>query len=330
MYRIIPPPPGPNTRCTTLEPPHADNLLLPYEYADRLEDDFGSITYQWVNGAGFKIFFSVLDLSTPQELMLKVDAQSISLMHMMIGSCSFLSENEEERQLKEDGYALFHIPKGCHSLKFPAGKHVLAQIDIEAAVVERLSCSCFAVFDVWERYEEKEDRLYASCIITMSNRLVEMLIRLLYNQADESIRDLNQQARVLDILAMYAEDAAGIYDEDNRPAPGGFSFSREDTIAVRRARELQAQMAGEELSLKDIARMVNMHVKKLQAGFKMLFGQSVGELTTLERIEKAKRLLSGTELSVTDIAYETGYCNASAFIRAFRRLVGVTPAAYRK
>ena len=47
------------------------------------------------------------------------------------------------------------------------------------------------------------------------------------------------------------------------------------------------------------------------------------------RHEKACALLEAGELSITQIAYELGYSDASNFTRAFRRRAGMSPAAYR-
>lgn len=48
------------------------------------------------------------------------------------------------------------------------------------------------------------------------------------------------------------------------------------------------------------------------------------------RIDKAKKLLLATGLSVKAIAYEVGYENVSFFVRLFRTQVGQTPAQWRK
>ena len=48
------------------------------------------------------------------------------------------------------------------------------------------------------------------------------------------------------------------------------------------------------------------------------------------RVEKAKGLLSGSTLSMAEIAEQVGYARQHEFARAFRREVGCTPSAYRR
>jgi transcriptional regulator GlxA family with amidase domain len=48
------------------------------------------------------------------------------------------------------------------------------------------------------------------------------------------------------------------------------------------------------------------------------------------RVDKAKKLLLATDLSIKAIAYEVGYENVSFFVRVFKAQVGLTPAQWRK
>ena len=48
------------------------------------------------------------------------------------------------------------------------------------------------------------------------------------------------------------------------------------------------------------------------------------------RIEEAKQLLETDAMPLDDVAAQVGYSEPSAFRHLFRRLVGVTPSAYRR
>ena len=45
----------------------------------------------------------------------------------------------------------------------------------------------------------------------------------------------------------------------------------------------------------------------------------------LNREEKSKELLMGTEMSVTEVAYAAGFSDSSYFIQCFRKYEGITP-----
>ena len=61
-----------------------------------------------------------------------------------------------------------------------------------------------------------------------------------------------------------------------------------------------------------------------------MVGQSPMHYLMQWRMQFASRLLSETTLNMAAIALETGYESEAAFSRAFKRLVGAPPAAWRK
>lgn len=59
-------------------------------------------------------------------------------------------------------------------------------------------------------------------------------------------------------------------------------------------------------------------------------GHSAGELIRHRRLLDAKRLLLHSDMSVSEIGYETGFHDPSYFGRFFRRETGSTPAEFRQ
>ncbi len=42
------------------------------------------------------------------------------------------------------------------------------------------------------------------------------------------------------------------------------------------------------------------------------------------------KLLPDSEISITDIAYQTGFSSSQSFSKVFKKYTGVTPSRYRK
>lgn len=64
--------------------------------------------------------------------------------------------------------------------------------------------------------------------------------------------------------------------------------------------------------------------------FRRATGLSPIEYVQVLRIEEAKHLIEATDMPLDDIAAEVGYAEPSSFRRLFRRMVGLTPSAYRR
>ena len=84
------------------------------------------------------------------------------------------------------------------------------------------------------------------------------------------------------------------------------------------------------LQVEEVARYAGMSVSALESKFRKLTNDSVYNYLIRLRMEHAKRLLTETTYSVTDIAAQCGYENLFYFCSAFKKNTGVTPTAYRR
>ncbi|MEW6131046.1 MAG: AraC family transcriptional regulator [Acidobacteriota bacterium] len=85
-----------------------------------------------------------------------------------------------------------------------------------------------------------------------------------------------------------------------------------------------------DLSLRELAEIAGLSVSH----FKNLFRESVGltahQYLIRRRVERAKTLLTDGKLSISQIAFETGFAHQSHLARHMRRLLGVSPKALRR
>ncbi|MGB7624507.1 MAG: helix-turn-helix transcriptional regulator, partial [Terriglobia bacterium] len=83
------------------------------------------------------------------------------------------------------------------------------------------------------------------------------------------------------------------------------------------------------IRVRDAARLSGMSNSHLMCFFKQTTGQSFLAYVTHFRIAKAQTLLATTDLSISEIGQEVGFCDQSHFGLAFRKLLGTTPLAFR-
>jgi hypothetical protein len=85
------------------------------------------------------------------------------------------------------------------------------------------------------------------------------------------------------------------------------------------------------LSLKVISENLNVHPSYLSREFSKYFDDlSFGDYIRKLRIEKATTLLTGSQHSLAEIAYITGFSDQSHFNRIFKKNIGITPSQYRR
>lgn len=86
----------------------------------------------------------------------------------------------------------------------------------------------------------------------------------------------------------------------------------------------------EELPVERIAAAVNLSPSHFSRQFRSSTGFSPHEYIVLHRIDRAKVLLHGSDLTVGEIAYRVGYRSEVNFITSFTNKVGVSPANFRR
>ena len=94
-------------------------------------------------------------------------------------------------------------------------------------------------------------------------------------------------------------------------------------------RYLQEHLA-EDISLSVLAEQFHLNPQYISQLFKSEIG--VGFLTYLTniRMEKAKKLLLSTSLSIAEVAEQSGYGDYRVFTKVFKKTEGSTPSQYRR
>lgn len=98
---------------------------------------------------------------------------------------------------------------------------------------------------------------------------------------------------------------------------------------VRQAIAYMQENYDRDIRLQDIAGAANVHPSYLQRLFKRQAGQPVTAYLTAHRMERAKMLLSHTDIQIADICEYVGVASRSYFHALFKRHTGMTPVEYR-
>ena len=100
-------------------------------------------------------------------------------------------------------------------------------------------------------------------------------------------------------------------------------------MITRAQRYAQEHFRDPDISLLSTARHVGMSAAYFSTVFSQTTGRSFIAYLTALRIEKAKELLTATNMKLSDIALEIGFSEPNYFSHVFRKAVGMTPKEYR-
>ncbi|MGC3995816.1 MAG: helix-turn-helix transcriptional regulator [Propionicimonas sp.] len=102
-----------------------------------------------------------------------------------------------------------------------------------------------------------------------------------------------------------------------------------DLARLRRARDLIDRDYARPLDVAEIARTALMSPAHFTRRFRAAYGETPYSYLMTRRIERAKALLRGGDLTVTEVCLAVGCSSLGSFSARFTELVGETPTAYR-
>jgi transcriptional regulator GlxA family with amidase domain len=96
-----------------------------------------------------------------------------------------------------------------------------------------------------------------------------------------------------------------------------------------RAKDRMDAASHEEWPVRRLARVSGVSEAHFARSFKEAFGVPPHRYLLTRRIERATTLLRDTDLSITEIAFQTGWGSLGTFGRTFRDVTGESPGAIR-
>jgi two-component system response regulator YesN len=107
------------------------------------------------------------------------------------------------------------------------------------------------------------------------------------------------------------------------------SSQRQDAVQAA-INFIQENYQRPDISLQEVADVVNLSQSHLSSQFKSRTGTSYVKYLTTLRMDEAKKLLRTTDQSISSIAEVVGYPNTTNFYRHFQKDTKMTPAVYRQ
>ena len=104
---------------------------------------------------------------------------------------------------------------------------------------------------------------------------------------------------------------------------------QEERIINSITRFIQEHLA-EEISLSVLSEEFHMNPQYISQLFKNEIGVGFLAYLTSIRMEKAKKLLLSTSLSIGEVAEQSGYGDYRVFTKVFKKSEGITPSQYRR
>ena len=151
----------------------------------------------------------------------------------------------------------------------------------------------------------------------------EQLARVYAAEIDKSESKITSQIRKKIILLQFIHELwkKGFIVENDTTG--------RNTVEKEMVSYIQQNYMGKIL-LREFGEQFHLSEKYISRYFKEHFHITLSQYVTYLRLEHAKQMLQEPDISVTEVAMQSGYQNISYFIRSFKKTYGVSPLKYRK
>ncbi|MBX2875632.1 MAG: helix-turn-helix domain-containing protein [Saprospiraceae bacterium] len=149
------------------------------------------------------------------------------------------------------------------------------------------------------------------------------------NLAEQLIQEvLNGESEGIDRIAPWVYTLLQYLQQRHRCARGG-QITGIGHFKLKKITTFIQQHVEEEIRTQQLAEILGLSVFHFIRMFKKSVGETPRQYVNRIKMEKAKDMLLRTNLSITQICYETGFSSPSHFSRVFHQAYGHTPLKFR-
>lgn len=170
--------------------------------------------------------------------------------------------------------------------------------------------------------EQNKDRKYYG-EENISPSMAIVLNQMFHYTLNPSIKNLYYKGKGYELLSLFFNK-----NEDPNAEQCPFLIDEENVQRIKKAKEIIIANMSEPPGLEELASQVGLNLKKLKAGFKQIYGDTVYGFLFDYKMEYARNLLDSGSYNVNEVGLKIGYSTASHFIAAFKKKYNTTPKKY--
>src|SRR5579862_4628476 len=281
---------------------------------------FGGMNFQHSTGNGFDIWFSNYFITEPTHFTGKGNECLLELHIQFVNEFTTNWDKTGDQILKPYSFNLSFSPFMNNITTFSASTEVHT-FDIHFS---KLFLQQYAIaFPLLDIFLEKVEKEIPTDIVKenyLLNKYAVMLINdLLRKKFRPDVATFYLDCKMRELLILILEQISGV--NIDHPVKAENSIEQ-----MKEARKLLLSDYENRLTITQLARKVGTNEFKLKKEFKKVFGTTIFECLQNERLEKARELLMENNLTVTEIAYMTGYDHVRNFSSAFKKKFGFSPS----
>ena len=285
-------------------------------------DEDGSWLLQRVVGKSFNIYF--IDHTVGQYVQKKISISKpfLGVYFILHGAVSFNQPQLLGIKIGTGEFGLIYTP----SKKIEIGFEKYITNSILLIELENILLSRFLhFFDFLNLFQKQVTTNKPQHVSSFGNLdMLNVIQQIKFSAFPKKINNVYIEYKVHELVLL------ALYNLDKNNARPSMNLHPSDRLKIQQVMDDMAQNPENNFSINDLAKRYELNTDKLKQGFKYIYGNTIFGTLLKIRMELAQLLLRNTDKSIFEISHLTGYSDATAFIRAFKKYYGASPGASRK
>ncbi|MBT1701049.1 AraC family transcriptional regulator [Fulvivirgaceae bacterium PWU4] len=245
----------------------------------------------------------------------------LGLVFNLKDKTKYLSEDETTQDLPKLHFNLIYVPQGVINLTLEKGYYgwfcVEFHVPYLRTIVERFPSLDSSLAKISSNHSVFLYDLHRP----MTHSMITCVYEVVHCDFEGDSQNHYLEAKFVELMILCLSHA-----QDN----GSPTAPSEEIEKIRAANEYIENNLAFKLEVGYLADVVGLPKRKLEEGFKQVFGTTVSDFVQGEKMKRAVILLRDTNMVVDDVASALGYHSTASFIRRFKNKFGCTPGQLRK
>ena len=290
-------------------PQRYQHLLIPHATQYYVEGLFGSIISQEIREEDFTVWQHHFFIEQPCTLMACNKTPVVAINYMLEGSPFVNLPGKHEPLLEEGTYRLFFVPIKEQNVSLIENNYTCVHLNYLPVLLKTAAKKNTRLHNLIGYVTHKEDRVLPYLSGEINEHINTQLLDILWYNGKDRSKYVNRLAYRLMLQYVLKHHAVK-----------GDMYELEKYIEYR---------LGDSLTIDDLIKFSCKSERMFFREFKAQFNTSPKKYIQHRRVEKAKRYLRETVMTITEISMLVGFDSPQSFHKTFKKHTKMTPEEYR-
>lgn len=303
-------------------PPSLARFRIPGAKQSFAAGNFGSLLFYEQSGPGFSLWHKSYFIKQNTPLTAVTDAPLFQLWVAVNRPLRFQQPGMGKTKLAEGQFNIWFTPAGnCQTWFEKSKKYLVYEVHLDRSFLEQLAPHFPPLSDFLVKSSAGMPGQLSPVHAHVTPELMNLLQKMHYCRYTGEVKEMYLQTLLtkLLLLALSRLSLAPIQLNEVKLQP--FEMAK-----LREARDYLLNHLEHTGTVNELAHAIGMNEARLKKGFSQLYGTTIFELLVEARMEKARRLLQESDMTVHAVAISIGYKNISSFTVAFKKKFGLLPS----